>query len=190
MLTSLLQQSLPWASQQATAKLAPLFSRTVAGAGEIVLAEGQLYEKAYLIEKGCLRLYFTRYDGREFSKNFYTAGVLVLPVTEQMWSEPSLFGIQSANESILWRADAAKVRAALDNVGEWGTIQQKLTEHMITAKLTREHELLALTATERYQRFLEQFPGLAEEIPLVQIATYLGITDVSLSRIRRNLRID
>ncbi|MEZ5535579.1 MAG: hypothetical protein R3F02_08130 [Thiolinea sp.] len=58
---------------------------------------------------------------------------------------------------------------------------------LLDSKLQREHDLLALNSSQRYQKFCENSPGLAQRIPLTHLATYLGITDVSLSRLRRQL---
>ena len=55
---------------------------------------------------------------------------------------------------------------------------------LVDAKLRREHDLLAFDGWGRYQAFRRTHPGLAERVPLSQLATYLGLTDVSLSRLR------
>ena len=54
----------------------------------------------------------------------------------------------------------------------------------------REHDLLALSGRQRYEAFCRQFPALSGRVPLLHLATYLGLTDVSLSRLRRGMRDD
>ena len=56
---------------------------------------------------------------------------------------------------------------------------------LVSHKLQREHDLLTLDARRRYAAFVAREPQLAERVPLLHLASYLGITDVSLSRIRR-----
>ena len=69
--------------------------------------------------------------------------------------------------------------------GVWPPLQRELLERLLTGKLQREHDLLALDGRRRYEAFCQRFPALAERVPLVHLATYLGLTDVSLSRLRR-----
>lgn len=179
----LLAAALPWCDP--VVRFAPLFERKSVPKGTVLLHQGELSTEAYLIERGSMRLYFVRPDGREFNKNFYAEGGLVMPVMPVMWAEPSLFGIATMEATLLWRADAGALREALRDAGLWHTVQRKALVHMVSGKLQREHDLLALTGRERYAAFCREHPGLAERIPLNQLAGYLGITDVSLSRIRR-----
>jgi CRP-like cAMP-binding protein len=144
-----------------------------------------VWQHALLIERGALRLYFLRRDGREFNKNFYLDGALICPLTPAMWGEPSLFGIASLEGGYLWRADAAAWRALLERHGAWAPLQRELLAKLVTHKLQREHDLLALDGRSRYAAFCRRHPALAARIPLGQLASYLGLTDVSLSRIRR-----
>jgi len=129
-----------------------------------------------------------RRDGREFNKNFYAEGATICPLTPAMWGEPSLFAITAVETGRLWRADAARLREHWESDGHWPTLQRVLLERLVTHKLQREHDLLALDGRARYLTFRQRWPHLAERVPLLHLASYLGLTDVSLSRIRRDLR--
>jgi CRP-like cAMP-binding protein len=183
----LLAATFPWCKATTTKALAPLFRAAIIGKGAVLLPQGGRFTQSILVVDGCLRLYFTRRDGREFNKNFFTQGI-VWPVTHAMQNDPSLFGIAALEISHVWRADSADIRSVLERHGEWQITQSKTLAFMVTQKLQREHDLLALDGRQRYERFLERHPQLAKRIPLSQLATYLGVTDVSLSRIRRSLR--
>lgn len=171
---------------EACASVSPLFSRHAVAKGEVLLCQGDCWQHALLVEQGALRLYFVRRDGREFNKNFYLEGGLICPLTPAMWGEPSLFGIASLESGWIWRADAAAWRRHLDACGVWAPLQSELLARLVTHKLQREHDLLALDGRSRYAAFCQREPRLAARIPLVQLASYLGLTDVSLSRIRRS----
>ena len=67
---------------------------------------------------------------------------------------------------------------------EWLHIQREMLSRLLDGKLQREHDLLALNAKQRYEKFCRTQPTLAERVPLLHLATYLGMTDVSLSRLR------
>lgn len=187
---ALLSSALADCATAARAALAPLFRRHVCARGEGLLAQGEVWREALLVEHGLLHLYFGRRDGREFNKNFFLDGALFCPLTPAMWGQPSLFAIGALEASVVWRADAAALRHGLGEHGAWESLQRRLLERLITHKLQREHDLLTLSGRERYEAFCRREPLLAERVPLGQLASYLGLTDVSLSRIRRQLRPD
>jgi CRP-like cAMP-binding protein len=169
--------------------VAVLFTPVQLDKAEALLVQGGLWQHAFLLERAAIRLYFLRRDGREFNKNFYTDGALICPLTPAMWGEPSLFGISSLEAGVLWRADATAFRAAMQAHAAWDRFQSGALAGLVTLKLQREHDLLALDGRRRYQAFCARQPQLAQRIPLVHLASYLGLTDVSLSRIRRELNI-
>ena len=180
-----LGQVLPALTATALADLAGDFTPLPLDKGQPLLRQGEVWRHALWLERGALRLYFTRRDGREFNKNFYLEGALLCPLTPAMWDAPSLFEIGALEPGRVWRADAGAWRARLDALGAWAPLRTELLARLVSHKLQREHELLTLDARRRYAAFRTREPRLAERIPLLHLASYLGITDVSLSRIRR-----
>ncbi len=187
-LSAALQAALPQVSPGLVAELAGGFSAQTLPRNAPLLRPGETWAAALLIESGLVRMHFLRRDGREFNKNFFAEGVLVCPITPAMWSAASLFGISCIEATRLWRCDAAQFRQVLDRHGQWEPLQRELLARLLTGKLQREHDLLALDGRQRYQAFCQRFPTLAARVPLMHLATYLGLTDVSLSRLRRGLR--
>lgn len=185
LLLNALKALVPGLDAAAAAPLAPSFSAQEMARGAAVLRQGERWGSALLIERGLLRMHFVRRDGREFNKNFFAEGALVCPITPAMWGAPSLFGITCIEATRLWRCDEAVLRAGLQAQGAWQPLQRELLERLLTGKLQREHDLLALDGRQRYEAFCQRFPALAGRVPLVHLATYLGLTDVSLSRLRR-----
>ncbi len=187
--SELLQRALhaviPDVGTAAVAVLAPQFTATELGRGATLLNQGERWRWALLIERGLVRMHFVRRDGREFNKNFFAEGALICPITPAMWNAPSLFGITCIEATRVWRCDEALFREVLQSHGVWPALQRELLERLLTGKLQREHDLLALDGRRRYEAFCQRFPALAERVPLVHLATYLGLTDVSLSRLRR-----
>lgn len=176
----------PGIGADAAAALAPHFSAIDFGRGAAPLCQGERWRWALLLERGLMRMHFVRRDGREFNKSFFAEGALVCPITPAMWSAPSLFGIACIEPTRLWRCDEARFRAVLETQQVWSSLQRELLQRLLTAKLQREHDLLALDGRARYETFCQRFPTLADRVPLLHLATYLGLTDVSLSRLRRN----
>jgi hypothetical protein len=69
----------------------------------------------------------------------------------------------------------------------WERLSRKNVENLVFIKEAREKELLLDSLEVRYQRFLRLFPGLTERVPQYHIASFLGVTDVALSRIRKKI---
>lgn len=151
-----------------------------------VLRQGETWNQVFIIKQGLLRMHFLRKDGREFNKNFFIENQLLCPLTPAMMSSPSLFGISCIEASEIECCPMDKFTSYL-SATEWLHIQHELLSRLLDRKLQREHDLLALSSRQRYQKFCELNPGLAKRVPLTHLATYLGITDVSLSRLRRQL---
>lgn len=166
---------------------APLFRRGRFGRHHRLLAQGERWDEALLVETGLLRLFFLRPDGREFNKNFYGEGALVCPLTPSMWQEPSLFGIATLEPATVWRAPAGPLRDVLSDRGQWEPLRAEWLGRLVTHKLQRESDLLTLDGRSRYLAFCRQHPTIAARVPLVHLASYLGMTDVYLSRLRRGL---
>ncbi|MCW7540448.1 Crp/Fnr family transcriptional regulator [Aquabacterium sp. A7-Y] len=187
LLAALRSAGLPTADAAAAA-LAPRFVPQDLARSTPLLRQGEVWRFALVVETGLVRMHFLRRDGREFNKNFFAEGALVCPVTPAMWTGPSLFGITTIEATRIWRCDAEEFREGLAAHGQWSPLQSELLVKLLTGKLQREHDLLALDGRRRYETFCQRFPHLAARVPLVHLATYLGLTDVSLSRLRRAQR--
>lgn len=168
--------------------LVRLFVRKPIDKGAVLLRAGQIWSSAWAVEAGILRMYFLRKDGREFNKSFHLESSFVLPITTAMRSEPSLFYVSAVEAMTVWTAPAKEVVDELRKLGQWTRLQNHLLSQLLTAKLAREHDLLTLDAKRRYQKLCAEQPDLVRRVPLSMLATYLGITDVSLSRIRRGVK--
>ncbi len=168
--------------------LAAAFSRRSLGKGTHLLHAGDIWATAVIVETGTLRMYFSRRDGREFNKAFHQEGALLMPITQAMASQGSLFHLAAVEPTVAWLAPADALVQGLEAAGHWLALRARLLEALVTAKLEREHDLLTLDGRSRYQRLMERRPELCGRVPLSMLATFLGLTDVSLSRIRAALR--
>ena len=115
-----------------------LFRRRGCARGESVLRQGEVWDRVFLVERGLLRLFFLRLDGREFNKNFLQEGELACPLTPSMWEAPSLFGIRCVEPTTLWSADAATFRERLGGRGLWEGFQREALVRLVDHKLQRE----------------------------------------------------
>ncbi len=184
----LLDHALQVGSPQALASAASLFESHTHDKGAVLLHQGAIWDKAFLVEHGLIRMHLLGRDGKEFNKSFHAEGALICPITTDMECAPSLFAISVIEASVIWQAPATALRTGLAQSGAWESLRSKLMERLLTHKLQREHDLLTLDGTTRYQHLCQAHPQLAARVPLAHLASYLGLTDVSLSRIRRQLK--
>ena len=147
---------------------------------------GELPDRVYYICKGLCRSYYIDPKGNDVTRFFIEEGDWCL--TEiQILDEPSELCVETLEdcEFLVFRiADLAVVHGS-DFLKD---VYIQALKNNIRYKIKRESMFLMCTATERYQDFLKRYPGLEERITQNQLASYLGITPTSLSRIRRALR--
>ncbi len=189
---ALLQRYLPDAMPETLNTLAKRFSKKSYAKDSAVLRQNEVWQDVWLIESGSLRLSFLRPDGQEFNKNFYGAQALLAPLTPEMRTKPSLFGVHCMSKSQIWHCPYEQWIEILNQQSPqlWAKLQSELLQKLVSHKLQREHDLLTLNARQRYEIFNERFPEIANDIPLKHLASYLGMTNVSLSRIRQKYALN
>jgi CRP-like cAMP-binding protein len=144
-------------------------------------------ERIGFILEGVLRIVYHDEDMNEVTRYFLREGQFVSDVTKMYNNglRPPEF-IQAVTECqmVVWRASDIAVFEA--SVRDWAEIRRKLTERAFLEKLTATNYFSG-DATTRYGQFVERFPDLAQRVPLGLLASFLGVTQSSLSRIRRHV---
>jgi CRP-like cAMP-binding protein len=156
--------------------------------GNILLSEGDIATKLFIIIKGCLRTYFIKENGIEITQQFFIEGQTVMSFESAMTGTPSRVNIDSVEDSIIGIIQVKIIKkvfsensAARDNF--YKTLMTRLINYM------NLHASFILDNPERrYIKFIQDNPELASRLPQQYIASYLGITPVSLSRIRTRLK--
>ena len=105
-----------------------------------------------------------------------------------MKNVPSTEYIQAATNCKLLVFSNQDWKEISDTIIDWENIIQKITNKSLAQKLERVSPLISQDAATCYLKFMEKYPTLGNRIPLSYIASYLGITQQSLSRIRKNIR--
>ncbi|OKP84869.1 Crp/Fnr family transcriptional regulator [Paenibacillus helianthi] len=151
--------------------------------GVTLIQAGQLVKHAYFCTMGLFRLYYTLQDGREYNVAFTVENDFATSYGAMVMGTPSFFTIEAMEDSAVIEISYDILKELMDKSRAWERFVYKSVERLYIRKEERERELLYLTAKERYDVFLVKYPGLGHRIPQYHIASYLGITPVSLSRI-------
>ncbi|MDR7131816.1 CRP-like cAMP-binding protein [Algoriphagus sp. 4150] len=138
--------------------------------------------------KGILRVYYYNNQGEEITRYFIEEHLLILYGQDiDSTYVPSEY-LQAIEKSELVTFSKKHWKEISDTIIGWDTIIQKIVARQHREKLDRRSQLVSQDATTRYLEFMEKFPDLVNRIPLSYIASYLGITQSTLSRIRNNIR--
>lgn len=155
--------------------------------GQALLHEGERWQHLWWLERGAMRLYYLDRDGQAANKNFYLDGALVWPITPSLRDQPVHFWVEALEPSRVWALPWSAWSTALAGFAPWQALEHRVLAALLQDKMAREHAFLQLTATGRYLALRAEHPDWLARIPLRHLASWLGITDVALSRIRRRL---
>lgn len=168
--------------------LAALFSARAVEATERLVTSGECTGRFFFVTEGLLRLYYLDREGREHNKAFTETGGFAGAMSAYAANLPSPFNVQALQPSRVLVAHWHDLEVAYDHHPSLERLGRRFAEWLLARKLERERAFLELDATGRYQAFVRAHPLLEDQLANYHIASYLGVTDVSLSRIRRKLR--
>lgn len=149
-------------------------------------AIGKTCKTIYFLNKGLARIYYFK-DGTDITDSFVSEGKIVARVESLFTNEPSTKGIQALEDCEFVSIDAGKLFELYDRFHEIERLFRKVFElyHIETVK--RIESIQFHSAEERYLNMINEFPEIIKRAPLKYIASFLGITQVSLSRIRASI---
>jgi CRP-like cAMP-binding protein len=163
-----------------------LSERTFEKNDYLVMA-GEVVPNFYFIVKGLVRFFYGTEDGKEFNKHFAMENGFAGSFHSLVLGVPCGFFIQALEQTETIVLPNRVLNELYDRHACWERLGRKNAEYLLLIKEAREKELLLDSLEVRYRRFLKEFPGLADRIPQYHIASYLGVTDVALSRIRNKI---
>lgn len=174
------------APKSLTDVLAEVATRRVLQRRETLLLQGDVSVRAYFVESGCLRLWYND-DGNDITVQFFLPGELVASLESFLKDQPSRFGIETVAPSTVRQIE----KAAFDrHMSAPGASHDFLVEALLTRLSDYQNLFLNRimeSPEQRYRHLMAQNPALFDTVPQHYIASYLGITPVSLSRIRRKV---
>jgi len=154
---------------------------------EFLLTEGQTCKHVFFVENGLLRFYTIDEAGKEHLVQFVPEEWFISDRSSIYFNEPSGFYVDSIEESMVAMLDRDFYNHALSLSPEFRNYNEFLLQNHIRQMQNRINLLLGASAETRYKEFLKLYPDIVSRVPQWMIASYLGITPESLSRVRKNL---
>ncbi|MBI4429872.1 MAG: Crp/Fnr family transcriptional regulator [Ignavibacteriales bacterium] len=154
---------------------------------QFFLQEGDVCKHLAFVNEGCLREYSVDHKGEEHIIQFAIKDWWISDLNSYLSGAVSTHNIDAMQESEILVLEKEARDKMLEAVPKMERFFRLLLEANHVATHRRINESLSASAEERYLRFLKTYPALVEQIPQGQIASYLGITPQSLSRIRKEL---
>ncbi|XGV99827.1 MAG: Crp/Fnr family transcriptional regulator [Leptolyngbya sp. BL-A-14] len=166
-----------------------LFQTHTLSRGEFFIRAGDVPQTIGFVISGILRLYYVDADGNESTKSFCAENSFVAAYSALLLKQPSRLFIQALEDAKLLIANYSAYRSLSESQMSLQQLNCKIAEALFIKKERRESALLLDDAKTRYLDFLEEYPGLEARLKQHHIASYLGMSPVTLSRIRAQLKL-
>jgi CRP-like cAMP-binding protein len=185
-LVSFLQSTALLTVEQAEA-IAAEFSYLHLGKHDLLLEAGRVSNDYLFLDAGLVRAFAYDTAGHDVTTGFYGPGEIVFEVASFFRRMPSQEYLQALTDCTGWRITFAQLNALFHGRPEFREFGRAVLVRGFAALKTRMLSTITEPAAARYESLLRASPELAQHAPLKHIASYLGITDTSLSRIRKAL---
>ena len=152
-------------------------------AGSFILKEGQVCNKACMIIKGLARSFYIN-EGKDITSRFMDEGFIITSWISYYTQKPGNEFIEAVEDTILACIEYNDIQKTYSTFPESNIIGRKQTEYAFYLSEQRTQMLRKHTAEEKYKFFLDNHPTLLQRLSLKHIATYLGMNEETLSRVR------
>ncbi|GGK34544.1 cyclic nucleotide-binding protein [Yeosuana aromativorans] len=157
-------------------------------ADTLIAKEGETPTKIYMLVSGLMRVYFSTESGKEFNKNFFMPICFVGSFTALIKNKPSKLNYETLTDCKVYEIDYVKLIKLCHTDIVISNLYNKIVEHIFMQYEERQLELISLDAKQRYLELRKRIPDIDLLIAQYHIASYLSITPVQLSRIRKGLK--
>ncbi len=155
--------------------------------GTVALRKGEVCKHSFFVEKGLLRSYTIDEQGKEHVLQFGSETWIISDRSSTFFNEPSEMFIDAIEDSTVILLDIDFLNKASALSQKFREFNQLALQNHIRQQQKRINLLLSAPAEERYLNFIKLYPDLMLRVPQWMIASYLGITPESLSRVRKEL---
>jgi CRP-like cAMP-binding protein len=153
---------------------------------QLLLKDGETCDYIYVVITGLLRMYYIKED-QEICSRFMEEGKMAMSVNSFYSRTPGYEFIETLEPSVIARIHYDRLQKVYTQQDSFNYIARVITEHYFVRSEERIFLIRKRNAEERYQYFIDNYPDLLQRIPLTHIASYLGLTLETLSRIRKKM---
>jgi CRP/FNR family transcriptional regulator, anaerobic regulatory protein len=150
---------------------------------DFILKEGQVCNKICLVIQGLTRFYYIN-EGNDITSRFMEEGFIITSWISYYTQKPGNEFIEALEDSTLACVDYSDIQQLYSDFPEFNTIGRQQVEYAFYLSEQRTQMLRKHTAEEKYKFFLDNHPTLLQRVTLKHIATYLGMNEETLSRVR------
>jgi CRP-like cAMP-binding protein len=155
--------------------------------GDYLLREGELCKHTFFVESGLLRMYSIDSRGKEHILQFACEGWFISDRSSIYFNEPSDYFIDAIEDTTYVILDPAALQSGSGDYPEFRAFNERALHNHIRQLQKRITSLIGASAEERYSAFTQLYADLIQRVPQWMIASYLGITPESLSRVRKSI---
>lgn len=163
------------------------FEEVLVKKGDVLLSPGQFVPCQYFVFEGCLRTYFIAETGKEYTLQFAINDWWISDYTAFFTGGLSMFHIDCVKDSVIYKISKKSMEQLYKDVPQIESFFRVKMERFFSSYQKRILSDLALSAEEKYLRFVKSYPDIEKHIKNYHLASYLGITTESLSRVRSEL---
>lgn len=174
-------------SDESADLIASYFQKEEFSKGELIIQEGKTSRKSYFLESGIIRCYIIDLSGNQVTTRFYSAPDFFNDYRSYFEQKPSDENYELITDCVVYSIAFENMQHCFHNIPEfreWGRMLLTLNYAYVNKRMLAFHKE---TAEERYLNLWKAHPEIIENVPLHMIASFLGITKYSLSRIRKEL---
>ena len=152
---------------------------------EIFIKAGEIPVELAFCIKGLFRYYYIDYNGNEYTKHFCPEGNIIISYSAMIKRKASKFNIEALEDSEIAVLSYDTFLKCEKNYPDLKELEFNLMQKIYCMKEYRESELLTKESKERYEDFITDYPYLPKRIKQHQIASYIGVSPVTLSRLKK-----
>ncbi|WP_163410941.1 Crp/Fnr family transcriptional regulator [Flavobacterium ajazii] len=165
------------------------FNRIEVPAKTTLLEEGEISKKLFIIEKGCIRVWFNN-NGKDLTTQFFFENQSVASIESFIKKHPSPVFIETIEPSVLWWIHKSDIDVILEEIKKIPELRDQLINRLFQRTFDYIHHFVSFikdSPAQRYLNLTEENPQIIQRVPQHYIASYLGISTVHLSRIKSKL---
>jgi CRP-like cAMP-binding protein len=158
--------------------------------GDYFLREGKVANHYWFIQSGLVRSYAIDPSGKDISTNFYASGDLLIDWPSFFMRQPIRENIQAITDCVCWQLDFNTFQNLFHSIEAF---REQGRANLVKSYFTLKNHTISIIADqakERYLKLIKEKPELSQNVSLKHLASYLGITDTSLSRIRKEIALE